>query len=211
MNIIEEHRSKVRTGENTYSIEVTSLPGGDQPDRLIVSIGGAGPQGQLVADGQLEVASAAAAALGSVLSETLRHHVAISEPGAQRTRARPAGQGRPWSPELDRELERRWIEGESVQEIAVHLERTPGGIRARLPRARATGGVPARAAQPARGRGRARGDVTGWWGSCVRAAAPPGCRQAATSRRACRVPDTRRMRRGEVPRGLSWPGHRTPN
>lgn len=134
MNIIEEHRSKIRAGENTYSIEVTALPGGDQPDRLIVSIGGSGPQGELVADGQIEVASVAAAALGSVLSETLKHHVAIGEPGGRRTRARPASQGRPWSPEHDAELERRWIEGDSVEEIAIHFERTPGGIRARLPR-----------------------------------------------------------------------------
>lgn len=134
MNVIEEHRSKIRAGENTYSIEVTALPGGDQPDRLIVSIGGAGPNGELVADGQLEVASGAAAALGSVLSETLRHHVALTEPGARRTRARPAGQGRPWNRDLDLELERRWLEGQTVEEIAIHFERTPGGIRARLPR-----------------------------------------------------------------------------
>ncbi|TNC19839.1 helix-turn-helix domain containing protein [Amycolatopsis alkalitolerans] len=134
MNIIEEHRSKVRAGENSYSIEVTALPGGDEPDRLIVSVSGAGPQGESVADGQPEVASTAAAALGSVLSETLRHHVAITEPGARRTRARPASQGRPWNPDLDGELERRWVEGQSVEEIAVHFERSPGGIRARLPR-----------------------------------------------------------------------------
>lgn len=134
MNIIEEHRSKVRAGENIYSIEVTTLPGGDQPDRLIVSVEGAGPHCEPVADGQLEVASAAAAALGCVLSETLRHHVAISEPGGRRARARPASQGRPWTPELDEELEKRWIQGESVEEIAVHFERSPGGIRARLPR-----------------------------------------------------------------------------
>src|SRR5207302_5117577 len=76
MNIIEEHRSKVRSGENTFSIEVTALPSSDRSDRLVVSVGASGPHGELVADGQIEVASGAAAALGSVLSETLRHHAA---------------------------------------------------------------------------------------------------------------------------------------
>jgi hypothetical protein len=134
MNIIEEHRSKVRAGEHTFSLEVTALPGGHQPDRLIVSVGGAGPQGEPVADGQLEVASAVAATLGAVLSEALARHTAMREPGARRSRPRAARQGRPWTAELDAELERRWIEGDSVAEIARRFERTPGGIRARLPR-----------------------------------------------------------------------------
>ncbi|MTD57391.1 helix-turn-helix domain containing protein [Amycolatopsis pithecellobii] len=134
MTIVEEHRSKVRAGENTYSIEVTALPGGDQPDRLIVSVGGAGPRGDVLAEGHLEVSSDVAVALGSVLSETLRHHVAISLAGGRRTRARPASQGRPWTPELDAELEESWIRGETVEDIAVRFGRSPGGIRARLPR-----------------------------------------------------------------------------
>lgn len=134
MNIIEEHRTKVRAGENIFSIEVTALPGGDRPDRMIVSVGGAGVQGESVADGQIEVASTAAESLGTVLSETLRHHAAVSASGGRRTRDRPAAQGRPWTPELDAELERRWIAGDPVAEIAQHFERTPGGIRARLPR-----------------------------------------------------------------------------
>jgi hypothetical protein len=134
MNIIEEHRTKVRSGDNTFSIEVTALPGGDRPDRLIVTIGGLGPQGESVVDGHIEVASTTAGAVGSVLLETLKHHAAVSEPGGRRSRDRPARQGRPWTPELDAELERRWIAGDPVEEIAVHFERSPGGIRARLPR-----------------------------------------------------------------------------
>lgn len=127
-------QTRVRAGENIYSIEVTALPGGDRPDRLIVSIGGSGPQGEVVADGQLEVAAAAAAPLGTVLTETLRHHAGFIEPGRRRARARPASQGRPWIPELDAELEKRWIAGDAVEEIAIHFERSPGSIRARLPK-----------------------------------------------------------------------------
>ena len=134
MNIIEEHRSRVRSGDTMFSIEVTTLPGGDQLDRLIVVVGGEGPQGEVVADGQLEVASAAAGSLASVLAATLRQQTAMAVPGARRSRDRPPQQGKPWSLELDAELERRWIAGDSVEEIAVHFERTPGGIRSRLPR-----------------------------------------------------------------------------
>ncbi|WAL68019.1 helix-turn-helix domain containing protein [Amycolatopsis cynarae] len=134
MTIIEEHRTTIRASENTYSIEVTALPGGDRTDRLVVSIGGTGPQGEPVAEGQLEISAGAAETFGSLLSETLRHHGALSEPGARRGRPRALRHGRPWTSELDAELERRWLAGETVEEIAAHLERIPGGIRARLPR-----------------------------------------------------------------------------
>ncbi|HKS43857.1 MAG TPA: helix-turn-helix domain containing protein [Amycolatopsis sp.] len=134
MTIIEEHRSKLRSGDNTFSIEVTTLPGGDRPGRLVVQVDASGPAGEPVADGRIEVAQDVVGALGAVLAETLRHHQAMAGAGGRRARDRPACRGRPWTPELDAELERRWIAGESVEEIAARFERTPGGIRARLPR-----------------------------------------------------------------------------
>ena len=137
MSIIEEHRSTVRAGNTTFSIEVAALPGGDpdlDAERLMIRIGAAGAEGEPVADGQVEVSAGAAETLGSVLSETLRHHAALADPGGRRARDRPASQGRPWTPELDAELEHRWIAGESVADIARELGRSPGGIRARLPR-----------------------------------------------------------------------------
>ncbi|MDQ0382171.1 helix-turn-helix domain containing protein [Amycolatopsis thermophila] len=132
MNIIEEHRSTLRAGETTFSIDVTTLPAGDEAGRLVIRIGAAGAEGEPVADGQIEVTPTAAATLGSMLSETLRHHAALADPGGRR--ARPASQGRPWTAEMDAELERRWIAGDSVADIARDMERSPGGIRARLPR-----------------------------------------------------------------------------
>jgi hypothetical protein len=134
MTIIEEHRSKLRVGENTLSIEIVTVPGGERCDRLVVSVAASGPDGERRAEGQLEVSPEVAGALGGVLSETLRHHGAMSEPGGGRSRDRPAGRGRPWTAEQDAELERRWISGEDVATIAARFERTPGGIRARLPR-----------------------------------------------------------------------------
>ncbi|NYI92692.1 hypothetical protein HNR02_006067 [Amycolatopsis endophytica] len=132
MNIIEEHRSTLRAGETTLSIDVTTLPGGDPAGRLVIRVGAAGAEGEAVADGQIEVSAGVAATLGSMLSEMLRHHAALTDPGGRT--ARPASQGRPWTPALDAELEQRWIAGESVADIARELARSPGGIRARLPR-----------------------------------------------------------------------------
>lgn len=134
MTIIEEHRSTIRAGEHIFSIEVTALPGGDRSETLVVGIGARGAADEFAASGQIEVTPGAAATLGTVLAETLRHHAVMSGQAGRKARDSPAGRGRPWSPELDAELERRWIAGESVEEIAARLERTPGGIRARLPR-----------------------------------------------------------------------------
>jgi hypothetical protein len=137
MNIIEEHRTEVRVGINRYSVEVAALPSGDPAllsPRVAVIVGAAGPEGEFVAEGRIEVDAAAAATLGTVLADTLLSFAGISNPSRRRPGNRPAQQGRPWSGELDAELERSWQAGESVEDIAAHFERTPGGIRARLPR-----------------------------------------------------------------------------
>jgi len=72
--------------------------------------------------------------VGTIVSETLRQHSALGGPDGRASRARPASRGRPWTAEQDAELERGWIGGDSLEEIAARFQRTPGGIRARLPR-----------------------------------------------------------------------------
>jgi hypothetical protein len=137
MNIIEEHRTEVRVGINKYSVEVAALPSDDQSmlaPRVAVTVGAVGPEGESVAEGCIEVDARVAPTLGSVLADTLLSFAGISNPSRRRPGERPAQQGRPWTDELDAELERQWQAGESVEDIAAHFERTPGGIRARLPR-----------------------------------------------------------------------------
>jgi hypothetical protein len=137
MNIIEEHRTEVRVGINKYSVEVAALPSDDQSGlsaRVAVIVGAVGPEGEAVAEGRIEVDAGAAPTLGTVLSDTLASFAGIGNPNRRRPGARPAQQGRPWTDEQDTELERRWQAGESVEDIAAQFERTPGGIRARLPR-----------------------------------------------------------------------------
>ncbi|WP_020672026.1 hypothetical protein [Amycolatopsis nigrescens] len=137
MNIIEEQRTELRVGAHTFRIAVAALRGEEHEDgtaRISVQVGAAGPEGEPVADGRLEVDTAAAAMLGTVLSEVLRQHSVLSEPGRRRPPRRAARQGQPWTEEMDAELERRWLAGEGVPEVAEHFERTPGAIRSRLPR-----------------------------------------------------------------------------
>lgn len=53
---------------------------------------------------------------------------------ARRSRATPANAGKPWTEEEDRELLKKFDEGQSVAELAQAHDRTPAGIHARLER-----------------------------------------------------------------------------
>jgi hypothetical protein len=133
MDIIEETLTQVRVGNHTYRIGIAAVAGDDPvstESRLAVDIGAADPDGSPVAEGRLEVDAGSAAALGTVLAGALRAFT-----GSRRRPADgPAKRGAQWTAELDAELERCWLAGENVEEIAARFERTPGGIRARLPR-----------------------------------------------------------------------------
>ncbi|MBN6038660.1 helix-turn-helix domain containing protein [Amycolatopsis sp. 195334CR] len=130
MTVSEQHRTEIRTETATYTVEATSLP----EARVAVDVSAAGPQGEPVADGHLELDAAAAATLANVLAKALRSAGALGRTGARRPGPRPAHQGQPWSPTLDEDLERRWLAGEPVEAIAEAFGRSPGSIRARLPR-----------------------------------------------------------------------------
>lgn len=137
MTIVEEHRTEIRVQDSVYRIEVAARPGGgvDREDRWVtVRVGGTGPQEESIAEGQLDIDTEAVPTLATVLSDTLLAFVGKGRGQRRRPGDRPAQQGMPWSEELDAELESRWLTGESVEEIARRFERTPGGIRARLPR-----------------------------------------------------------------------------
>jgi hypothetical protein len=115
MNIIEEHRTEFRVGIHTYCVEVTALPSSDESTsvpRVAVLVGAAGPQGEPVGEGRIEVDAGVAVTLASVLADSLRSSAGITGPGRRRPGDRPAQQGRPWSDELDAELETRWQAGE---------------------------------------------------------------------------------------------------
>ncbi|KZB84289.1 hypothetical protein [Amycolatopsis regifaucium] len=139
MTIVEEHRTEIRVQDTVYRIEVAAREGSGAAgeDRWVtVTVGGAGPQEEPVAEGRIDIDAEAVPALATVLSDTLMAFAGRSNGrnGRRRSADRPAHQGLPWSDELDAELESRWLAGESVEEIARRFERTPGGIRARLPR-----------------------------------------------------------------------------
>lgn len=136
MTTIHEHRTRFRKGNTTYSVELSALPaeGGADSSRVVLSLAAAGPDGEPVADGQLEVDLDAAADLGTLVQQTLHGAAGLAAPERAVARVRPANQGLPWTEEADAELERRWIAGEGLAEIAHQFARSPGSIRAQLPR-----------------------------------------------------------------------------
>ncbi|WP_370948614.1 helix-turn-helix domain containing protein [Amycolatopsis sp. cg5] len=138
MNITKEHRTEIRVGTNTYRIEVAAQPSDDhtQPSQWVaITIGGADADGDPVAEGRLDLQNQVVSTVAELLAESLFDFVGRPKPPPRRRPGdRPAKQGQSWSAGEDAELEKRWLAGESVEAIAHYFERTPGGIRARLPR-----------------------------------------------------------------------------
>ncbi|QFU91463.1 helix-turn-helix domain containing protein [Amycolatopsis sp. YIM 10] len=130
MTVSEQHRTEIRTETATYTVEATSMP----EARVAVDVSAVGSQGEPVAEGRIELDAAAATTLATVLTRALRSAGALGRSGARSSGPRPARQGQPWSGTLDADLERRWLAGESVEVIAEAFGRSPGSIRARLPR-----------------------------------------------------------------------------
>ena len=137
MSIIEERRTEVRAQEITYRIAVATRTDDDRAEpntRVMITLEAGGPGGEPVAEGSLDLDVAVAATVADLMADGLLSVTGGGRAPRRRSAGRPAQQGRPWSEELDAELESRWIAGESVAQIAEYFERTPGGIRARLPR-----------------------------------------------------------------------------
>jgi hypothetical protein len=137
MSIIEERRTEIRAHEITYRIAVatrTEHDRGEPNTKVMLTLEAGGPGGEAVAEGSLDLDVAVAATVADLLADGLLSAAGTGRPPRRRSPGRPAQQGRPWNEEMDAELESRWIAGESVAEIAASFERTPGGIRARLPR-----------------------------------------------------------------------------
>ncbi|MEV6648518.1 helix-turn-helix domain containing protein [Amycolatopsis sp. NPDC051371] len=137
MSIIEERRTEIRAQEITYQIAVATRTDDDRAEptpRVMITLEAGGPGGEPVAEGSLDLDVAVAATVADLVADGLLAATGAGRGPRRRSAGRPAQQGRPWNEEMDAELENRWIAGESVAEIATYFERTPGGIRARLPR-----------------------------------------------------------------------------
>ena len=137
MSITEERRTEIRAHGITYQIVVATRTDVDRAEptpRVMITLEAGGPGGEPVAEGSLDLDVAVAAKVADLVADGLLSATGEGRGPRRRSAGRPAQQGRPWNGEMDAELESRWIAGESVAEIAAYFERTPGGIRARLPR-----------------------------------------------------------------------------
>jgi hypothetical protein len=136
MSIIEERRTEIRAHDITYQIAVATRRDDDRAEpntRVMVTLEAGGPGGEQIAEGSLDLDVAVASTVAELVTDSLMS-VTAGRAGGRRSPGRPAQQGRPWTDELDTELESRWLAGESVAQIAADFERSQGGIRARLPR-----------------------------------------------------------------------------
>lgn len=88
--------------------------------------------GKLVASGTIESARQVLAPLIRVIGASLGS-TSMLQSGRGGSKA-PANGGAPWSERDDAELERGWLEGLGVAELATRLDRSLGSIRQRLPR-----------------------------------------------------------------------------
>jgi hypothetical protein len=137
MSITEERRTEIRAQEIIYQIAVATRMDEDRAEptaRVMITLEAGGPDGEPVAEGSLDLDLAVAGTVADLVADGLLSTTGAGRPPRRRSAARPAQQGRPWNEEMDAELESRWVAGESVAEIAAYFERTPGGIRSRLPR-----------------------------------------------------------------------------
>ena len=137
MSITEERRTEIRAHDVIYQIAVATRREDDSAEpntRVMLTLEAGGPDGEQIAEGSLDLDFAVVDTVAELVADSLLSAIASGRGPRRRSPGRPAQQGRPWSEEMDAELESRWLAGESVAEIAVYFERSPGGIRARLPR-----------------------------------------------------------------------------
>lgn len=137
MSITEERRTEIRAHDVTYQIAVATRREHDRAEpntRVMLTLEAGGPDGEQIAEGSLDLDVAVVDTVAELVADSLLSAIASGRGPRRRSAGRPAQQGRPWSEEMDAELESRWLAGESVAEIAAYFERSPGGIRARLPR-----------------------------------------------------------------------------
>src|SRR5437763_16459999 len=117
MSIIEERRTEIRAQEITYQIAVATRTEHDRAEpntRVMITLEAGGPGGEPVAEGSLDLDVAVAATVADLVADELLSAAGAGRAPRRRSAGRPAQQGRPWSEEMDAELESRWIAGESV-------------------------------------------------------------------------------------------------
>ncbi|MGH3434006.1 MAG: helix-turn-helix domain containing protein [Thermocrispum sp.] len=134
MTTIEERRTQFRRDDHAFALEVISQEDyGGAGHRVTVRLDVADADGRAVAKGEVEVEAAVLVAVAEVLADELL--AAAGQPRRHRYRRReqPSNTGRPWTAELDADLEKRWIAGEGLREIAEAFGRTQSAILRRLP------------------------------------------------------------------------------
>lgn len=137
MNTQTSHHVETTVDDHHYRIDIKPLepPGGlllGPSERVRISATVVDGDGRAVANGAFEAKWTVLDPLIRVIGAALGSATTIRS-GRYRS-SPPANSGVAWSDSDDLELERRWLAGHSVAELATLFDRSPGSIRARLPR-----------------------------------------------------------------------------
>lgn len=125
------YHNEIKLGDINYRLSTTV--GSDES--LVLDLLGTTESDEVVADGRIRLPVEGGATVGKLLTRVLSAHT--------RLRSRPsrhANANRPWTPSLDDELRKAWLQPGSedaldrINSLAKQMERSKTAIRARLPR-----------------------------------------------------------------------------
>jgi hypothetical protein len=123
--------NEIRLGNVDYRLSATV----ESENSLVLDLLGTTESGEVVADGHLRLPVEGGSTIGKLLTRVLAAHTRM-----QVRPVRHANATRPWTQALDDELRQAWLQPGvrdavgRINDLAEHMQRSPGAIRARLPK-----------------------------------------------------------------------------
>ena len=123
--------NEIRLGNVDYRLSATV----ESEDSLVLDLLGTTESGEVVADGRLRLPVKGGSTIGKLLSRVLAAHTRM-----QVRPVRYANATQPWTQALDNELRQAWLQPGvrdavgRINDLAEHMQRSPGAIKARLPK-----------------------------------------------------------------------------
>lgn len=123
--------NEIKLGNVDYRLSVVAYA----EDSLVLDLLGTTESGEVVADGRLRLPIAGGSTVGKLVTRVLTAHTRM-----QVRPVRYANATLPWTQALDDELRQAWLQPGirdavgRINDLAKHMQRSPGAVRARLPK-----------------------------------------------------------------------------
>lgn len=123
--------NEIKLGNIDYRLSATV----ESEDSLVLDLLGTTESGEVVADGRFRLPVQGGSTIGKLLTRVLSAHTRM-----QVRPVRYANATRPWTQALDDELRHAWLQpgvrdaAGRINDLAEHMQRSPGAVRARLPK-----------------------------------------------------------------------------